>query len=161
MGRRDKQVLFRNQTWRKGRMMEFQIMNAETYAWFSDVEGIENILAQLEATNFKEKIRVVTDTTVPGKAKDIYIEIKTLDELKELYKTFDSNLILNFDEKYPLIVIYDGYIEQNNNENRQTESVRKVQWALRLLRQGYNYKGYDSYDKAKRLLHILNGKEKL
>ena len=92
-------------------MMEFQIMNAETYAWFSDVEGIENILAQLEATNFKEKIRVVTDTAVPGKAKDIYIEIKTLDELNELYKIFDSNLILNFDEKYPLIVIYDGYIE--------------------------------------------------
>ena len=24
-----------------------------------------------------------------------------------------------------------------------------------------NIKGYDSYDKAKRLLHILNGKEKL
>lgn len=24
-----------------------------------------------------------------------------------------------------------------------------------------NVKGYDSYDKAKRLLHILNGKEKL
>ena len=86
-------------------------MNSVAYAWFSDVEGIENILAQLEATNFKEKIRVVTDTAVPGKAKDIYIEIKTLDELKELYKLFNDELILNFNEKYPHIAIYDGYIE--------------------------------------------------
>ena len=39
------------------------------------------------------------------------INIKTLDELKELYKLFNDELILNFNEKYPHIAIYDGYIE--------------------------------------------------
>ena len=40
-------------------------------------------------------------------------------------------------------------------------------WFVQVKREtriGYewiNIKGYDSYDKAKRLLHILNGKEKL
>ena len=39
------------------------------------------------------------------------INIKTMEELKELYKIFGCELILNFDEKYPHIAIYDGYIE--------------------------------------------------
>ena len=87
--------------------MEFQLMNSETYSWFSDIKCVKNILARLETTNFKSKVRVAT----AEREINIFIEIKTLDELKELYKIFDSNLILNFDEKYPLIVIYDGYIE--------------------------------------------------
>ena len=43
--------------------------------------------------------------------ENFYADSVLGDELKELYKIFDSNLILNFDEKYPLIVIYDEYIE--------------------------------------------------
>ena len=82
-------------------------MNAETYSWFSDIECEENILARLETTNFKSKVRVAT----AEREIKIYIEIKTLDELKELYKLFGEQLILSFDEKYPHIVIYDGYIE--------------------------------------------------
>ena len=86
-------------------------MNAETYSWFSDIECVENILARLNTTNFKEKIRVITDITDSRREMNIYIEIKTLDELKELYKLFNDELILNFNEKYPHIAIYDGYIE--------------------------------------------------
>ena len=88
-------------------MMEFKLMNSGGYAWFSSIKGIENILARLETTNFKDKVRVAT---AEGEI-NIYIEIKTLDELKELYKLFGEQLILSFDEKYPHIVIYDGYIE--------------------------------------------------
>ena len=91
--------------------MEFQLMNAETYSWFSDIEGVKNILARLNTTNFKEKIRTVTDITDSRREINIFIEIKTLDELKVLYKLFGHQLILDFDEKYPHIVIYDGYIE--------------------------------------------------
>ncbi len=87
--------------------MEFQLMNSGAYAWFSDIEGVKNILARLETTNFKSKVRVAT----AEREIEIYIEIKTLDELKELYKLFGEQLILSFDEKYPHIVIYDGYIE--------------------------------------------------
>ena len=82
-------------------------MNSEAYAWFSDIEGAKNILARLESTNFKSKVRVAT----AEREIKIYIEIKNLDELKELYKLFGEQLILSFDEKYPHIVIYDGYIE--------------------------------------------------
>ena len=82
-------------------------MNSETYSWFSDIKCVENILARLETTNFKSKVRVAT----AEREIKIYIEIKTLDELKELYKLFGHQLILDFDEKYPHIVIYDGYIE--------------------------------------------------
>ena len=82
-------------------------MNSEAYAWFSDIEGAKNILARLESTNFKSKVRVAT----AEREIKIYIEIKNLDELKELYKLFSEQLILSFDEKYPHIVIYDGYIE--------------------------------------------------
>ena len=87
--------------------MEFQLMNSETYSWFSDIKCVKNILARLETTNFKGKVRVAT----AEREMNIFIEIKTLDELKELYKLFGHQLILDFDEKYPHIVIYDGYIE--------------------------------------------------
>lgn len=37
-------------------MMEFKLMNSGAYAWFSDIVCMENILARLETTNFKDKV---------------------------------------------------------------------------------------------------------
>ena len=92
--------------------MEFHLLDSIAYSGLSDIKKMEIMIERLDSSTFKEKIRVDSYVNILGdETKDIYIEIKTLDELKELYKIFDSNLILNFDEKYPLIVIYDGYIE--------------------------------------------------
>ncbi len=76
-----------------------------------DVVDVEETLARLNPTNFKNRIRVDNATVSGWEVNRIFIEIRTMDELKELYKLFGEQLILSFDEKYPHIVIYDGYIE--------------------------------------------------
>lgn len=91
--------------------MEFQLMNAEIYTGFADEKDAEEILARLNPTNFKNRIRVDNAKVSGWEVNRIFIEIRTMEELKELYKIFGCELILNFDEKYPHIVIYDGYIE--------------------------------------------------
>lgn len=91
--------------------MEFQLMNAEIYTGFTDEKDVEEILARLNPTNFKNRIRVDNATVSGWEVKRIFIEIRTMEELKELYKIFDCELILNFNEKKPHIAIYDGYIE--------------------------------------------------
>ena len=50
--------------------------------------------------------------------------------------------------------VYDGCIPK-------TVWFVQVRRETRFSYEWINIKGYDSYDKAKRLLHILNGKEKL
>ena len=92
-------------------MMEFQLMNAGIYTGFTDEKDVEEILARLNPTNFKNRIRVDNATVSGWEVNRIFIEIRTMEELKELYKIFGCELILNFDEKYPHIAIYDGYIE--------------------------------------------------
>ena len=92
--------------------MEFQLMNAEIYTGFTDEKDVEEILARLNPTNFKNRSGVDTAIGSAWEVKRSFIEIRTMEELKELYKIFGCELILNFDEKYPHIAIYDGYIEQ-------------------------------------------------
>ena len=91
--------------------MEFQLMNAGLHNGFSDKKDVEEILSRLYATNFKDRIRIDNATVSGWEVKDIYIEIRTMEELIELYNMFDSELILGFGEEYPHIVIYDNYIE--------------------------------------------------
>ena len=91
--------------------MEFQLMNAEIYTGFADEKDVEEILERLNPTNFKNSIRVDNATDSGWEENRIFIEIRTMEELKELYKIFGCELILNFDGKYPHIAIYDGYIE--------------------------------------------------
>ena len=92
-------------------MMEFQLMNADIYTGFTDEKDVEEILARLNPTNLKNRIRVDNATVSGWEVNRIFIEIRTMEELKELYNIFGCELILNFDEKYPHIAIYDGYIE--------------------------------------------------
>ena len=91
--------------------MEFQLMNAEIYTGFTDEKDVEEILARLNPTNFKNRIRVDNATVSGWEVNRIFIEIRTMEELKELYKIFGCELILNFNENKPHIAIYDGYIE--------------------------------------------------
>ena len=91
--------------------MEFQLMNADIYTGFTDEKDVEEILARLNPTNFKNRIRVDNAIVSGWEVKRIFIEIRTMEELKELYKIFDCELILNFNENKPHIAIYDGYIE--------------------------------------------------
>ena len=91
--------------------MEFQLMNAGIYTGFTDEKDVEEILARLNPTNFKNRIRVNNPTVSGWEVNRIFIEIRAMEELKELYKILGCELILNFDEKYPHIAIYDGYIE--------------------------------------------------
>ena len=92
-------------------MMEFQLMNADIYTGFTDEKDVEEILARLNPTNLKNRIRVDNATVSGWEVNRIFIEIRTMEELKELYKIFDCELILNFNENKPHIAIYDGYIE--------------------------------------------------
>ena len=43
--------------------------------------------------------------------RKIFVDINSLEELKELSEIFNKSIILDFGEEQPYIVIYDGYIE--------------------------------------------------
>ena len=71
--------------------MEFQLMNAEIYTGFTDEKDVEEILARLNPTNFKNRIRVDNAIVSGWEVKRIFIEIRTMEELKELYQDATIN----------------------------------------------------------------------
>ena len=92
--------------------MRFELLTANLYSWRYDDNEVDKICTQLKGTVYENIISIVTQINEYSKRPErkLFIDINSLEELKELYKIFNKSLILNFEEE-PYIVIYDGYIE--------------------------------------------------
>ena len=92
--------------------MKFELLTANMYSWRYDDNEVDKICTQLKGTVYENIISIVTQINEYSKRPErkLFIDINSLEELKELYAIFDRKLVLDFEEE-PYIVIYDGYIE--------------------------------------------------
>ena len=92
--------------------MKFELLTAALYAWPYDGEGVDKICTQLKGTVYEKRISIVPQIIeyLERTERKVFVDINSLEELKELSAIFNEKLILDFEEE-PYIVIYDDYIE--------------------------------------------------
>ena len=93
--------------------MRFELLTATLYSWSYNDKEVDKICVQLKGTVYEKRISIVLQLDEYSKRPErkIFVDINSLEELKELSDIFNKNIILNFGEEQPYIVIYDGYIE--------------------------------------------------
>lgn len=93
--------------------MKFKLLTASLYASSYDDTEIDDICTKLKGTVYAKRISITSQFNEFFKRieRKVFININSLEELKELSKIFNKSLILNFEEEQPYIVIYDDYIE--------------------------------------------------
>ena len=92
--------------------MKFKLLNAALYQWCYDDKEIDKICTQIKGTVYENRISIIPQLDEYSKRPErkLFIDINSLEELKELSSIFDSELILGFGEE-SYIVIYDNYVE--------------------------------------------------
>ena len=92
--------------------MRFELLTATLYSWSYNDKEVDKICVQLKGTVYENRISIVLQFDEYSKRPErkLFIDINSLEELKELYAIFDRKLVLDFEEE-PYIVIYDSYIE--------------------------------------------------
>ena len=93
--------------------MKFELLTAALYAWSYDDEEVDKICTQLKGTVYEKRISIVPQLIeyLERTERKVFVDINSLEELKELSAIFDRKLVLDFEEEQPYIVIYDDYIE--------------------------------------------------
>ena len=92
--------------------MKFELLNAALCSWAYDDKEVDKICTRLKGTVYEKRISIVPQLDEYSKRTErkVFVDINSLEELKELSAIFDSELILGFDEE-SYIVIYDNYVE--------------------------------------------------
>lgn len=92
--------------------MKFELLTAALYSWLYNDKEVDKICTKLNGTVYGKRISIVPQLDVYSKRtkRKIFVDINSLEELKELYEIFNKSIILDFLEEQPYIVIYDGYI---------------------------------------------------
>lgn len=93
--------------------MRFELLTARLYSWSYNDKEVDKICTKLNGTVYGKRISIVTqlDEFLKRTERKVFVDINSLEELKELYAIFNKSIILDFEEEQPFIVIYDGYIE--------------------------------------------------
>ena len=93
-------------------MMKFELLTAKLYSWRYDDNEVDKICTQLKGTVYENRISIIPQLDEYSKRHErkLFIDINSLEELKELSSIFDSELILGFGEE-SYIVIYDNCVE--------------------------------------------------
>ena len=92
--------------------MKFELLTAALYSWPCGDEEVDKICTQLKGTVYEKRISIVPQIIeyLEKTKRTVFVDINSLEELKELSAIFNKKLILDFEEE-PYIVIYDDYIE--------------------------------------------------
>ena len=94
--------------------MKFELLTAALYSWSYDDEEVDKICTQLKGTVLENRISIVPQLDEYSKRAErkVFVDINSLEELKELSAIFGKKLVIDFEDEEPYIVIYDDYIEQ-------------------------------------------------
>ena len=92
--------------------MKFELLNAALCSWAYDDKEVDKICTQLKGTVYEKRISIVPQLIewLERTERKVFVDINSLEELKELSAIFGEKLVLDFKEE-PYIVIYDDYIE--------------------------------------------------
>ena len=92
--------------------MKFELLTASLYALSYNDTEIDDIRTKLKGTIYEKRISIVPKLNRYLKTeRKVFVDINSLEELQELSKIFNKNLVLSFNEERPYIIIDDGYIE--------------------------------------------------
>ena len=93
--------------------MKFRLLNAKLYQWCYDDKETDKICTQIKGTVYEKRISIVPQLDEYSKKTErkVFVDINSLEELKELSAIFGEKLVINFEDEEPYIVIYDDYIE--------------------------------------------------
>ena len=93
--------------------MKFELLTAALYSGPYDDEEVDKTCTRLKGTVFEKRISIVPQLIeyLERTERKVFVDINSLEELKELSAIFDRKLVLDFEEEQPYIVIYDDYIE--------------------------------------------------
>ena len=92
--------------------MKFELLTAALYTSFCNDKEVDRICTQLKGTVYEKRISIVPKLIeyLEMTERKVFVDINSLEELKELSAIFNSELIIGFDEE-SYIVIYDDYID--------------------------------------------------
>ena len=92
--------------------MKFKLLNAHLFSHYYDDKEVDKICSILKGTVYENRISIVPQFVEWLKEieRNIFVDINSLEELKELSDILCTNFILDFENEQPRIVIYDGYI---------------------------------------------------
>lgn len=87
--------------------MKFKLLTAALDVLSYDDTEIDDIRTKLKGTIYEKRINIggIIDEYLEIKKRIVFIEINSLEELKELSKIFNKSLILNFEEEQPYIYL--------------------------------------------------------
>ena len=92
--------------------MKFELLNAALCSWAYDDKEVDKICTRLKGTVYKKKISIVSKLDkYSERERKVFVDINSLEELKELSAIFGKKLVIDFEDEEPYIVIYDDYIE--------------------------------------------------
>ena len=92
--------------------MKFELLNAALCSWAYDDKEVDKICTRLKGTVYEKRISIVSKLDKYSERKrKVFVDINSLEELKELYAIFGKKLVIDFEDEEPYIVIYDDYIE--------------------------------------------------
>ena len=93
--------------------MKFELLTAALYAWTLNDEEVDKICTQLKGTVYEKRISIVPQLIeyLERTERKVFVDINSLEELKELSAIFGNKLVIDFEDEEPYIVIYDDYIE--------------------------------------------------
>ena len=90
--------------------MKFELLNAALCSWAYDDKEVDKICTRLKGTVYEKRISIVSKLDKYSESeRKVFVDINSLEELKELSEIFGEKLVLDFEEAE--IVIYDNYIE--------------------------------------------------
>ena len=89
--------------------MKFELLNAALCSWAYDDKEVDKICTRLKGTVYEKRISIVSKLDYSERKRKVFVDINSLEELKELSEIFGEKLVLDFEEAE--IVIYDNYIE--------------------------------------------------
>ena len=93
--------------------MKFELLTAALYSWPCGDEEVDKICTQVKGTVCEKRISIVPQLDEYSKRTErkVFVDINSLEELKELSAIFGKKLVIDFEDEEPYIVIYDDYIE--------------------------------------------------
>ena len=93
--------------------MKFRLLNAALYITYYNEKEVDKICSKLKGTVYEKRISIVPQLDEYSKRAErkVFVDINSLEELKELSVIFGKKLVIDFEDEEPYIVIYDDYIE--------------------------------------------------
>ena len=93
--------------------MKFRLLNAALYITYYNEKEVDKICSKLKGTVYEKRISIVPQLDEYSKRTErkVFVDINSLEELKELSAIFGKKLVIDFEDEEPYIVIYDDYIE--------------------------------------------------